>query len=401
MQKEKNSILIVGRTPEVSARLARAFGSSPDRTLASESSSFTTMNGHASEIALRHDVVIFEADPDNIDELDAITSMLKGRREGTFFVALTDENMPIAKARRLREAGVDEVLPETIDGGELSDLVDARLRSFRERKETTTARGSEGQVIAIAQARGGIGATTVAVNLALELVGRPAGILRKSTSSRVALVDLDVQFGNAGIFLDIEDNGGFKKLVESRDPPDAQFIKGIMAHHRSGLDILSAPAAVAPLHLVSPDLMASFFDVLRHEYDHVIVDLPHALVEWLEPVIVRTQTLVVVTDTSVPCIRQARRIIDFYKEANLGLGIDLVVNRESKPLIRSEGQKEAETVLGTRFVHWIPENGKAARRAVDLGRPIVEAQAGSDMGKALRKLAAVLREAPAGRATVA
>jgi Flp pilus assembly CpaE family ATPase len=124
-------------------------------------------------------------------------------------------------------------------------------------------------------------------------------------------------------------------------------------------------------------------------------------VEWLEPVIVRTQRLLVVTDTSVPCIRQARRIIDFYKEANLGLGIDVVVNHESKPLIRSEGHKEAETVLGTRFVHWIPENGKAARRAVDLGRPVVEAQAGSDMGKALRKLAASLREASAGRATAA
>jgi Flp pilus assembly CpaE family ATPase len=358
------------------------------------------MNGHAAEIALRHDVVIFEADPDNPDEFEAITSMLRDRRGDAFFVALTDENLPLSKARRLREAGVDEVLPETIEGAELGALVDRRLKTAQTVRHAATS-SSEGHVIAVAQARGGVGATTVAVNLALELAGRPAGLLRKSTSARVALVDLDVQFGNAGIFLDVEDNGGFTKLVESRDPPDAQFLRGIMVHHPSGLDILSAPSAVAPLNLVSPELMASLFDVLRHEYDHVIVDLPHALVDWLEPVIVRTQRLLVVTDTSVPCVRQARRLIDFYREANLGLGVDVVVNRESKPLIRSDGQKEAEAVLETRFVHWIPENGKAARKAVDLGRPIVEAQSGSDMGKALRKLAASLREASAISTTAA
>jgi Flp pilus assembly CpaE family ATPase len=141
--------------------------------------------------------------------------------------------------------------------------------------------------------------------------------------------------------------------------------------------------------------MAALFDVLRREYDYVVVDLPHALIEWLEPVIERAGRLVIVTDTSVPCIRQARRLMDFYRESNLGLAVNVVVNRESKPMLRSENQKEAESVLEVRFDHWIPDNPKVARKAADLGHPVVEGHGSSDMGKAFRKLAAALREAAA------
>lgn len=395
MTQERNSILIVGRSPEFSDRVSGAFKASFGKSLTKETSSFAGMNGHASEIVRRHDVVIFESDPDDPAELDAVSAMTGNRHDRAFFVALTDENLSIAKARRLYDVGVDEVLPETIDDERLSDVIGARLEQ-RRREAQDGAAARHGEVICVAQARGGVGSTTVAVNLALSLTGKGGGFLKRKATAKVALIDLDVQFGNAGVLLDLEDNGGFSRLIESVDPPDAQFVSAIMMHHDSGIDVLSAPLTVAPLHAVTSGQMAALFDVLRREYDYVVVDLPHALVEWLEPVIERAGRLLIVTDTSVPCVRQARRLMDFYKESNLGLAVDFVVNRESRPMIRSETQKEAETVLETRFQHWIPDNPKVARKAIDLGHPVVEGHAGSDIGKALRKLAAGLQEtAPA------
>jgi len=390
MSQDRNSIHVVGRSPEFSDRVSEVFKASFGKAVTKETSSFSTMNGHAAEVALRHDAVIFEANPDDPDELDAVAAMMKARRETSFFVALTDENVSIAKARRLFDIGVDEVLPETIDGARLNTLVNERLEKMRQAKGAVSSR--QGEVFCVAQARGGVGATTLAVNLALSIAGKSGGFLRKTQTAKVALVDLDIQFGNAGILLDLEDNGGFTKLIESADAPDSHFLNAIMIHHASGLDVLSAPSTVAPLHAVTSAQMAGLFDLLRREYDYVVVDLPHALIEWLEPVIERANRLVVVTDTSVPCVRQARRLTDFYKEANLGLSVDFVVNREPKPMLRSETQREAEAVLETKFSHWIPDNAKIARRSIDLGHPVVESYAKSDMAKAFRKIAAHLRE---------
>ena len=96
------------------------------------------------------------------------------------------------------------------------------------------------------------------------------------------------------------------------------------------------------------------------------------------------------TDTSVPCVRQAKRLIDLYGEDNVGLPVQVVINRDRKPMLRSDHIREAETLLDTRFDHWLPDNPRLARRAVDLGRPVAAMKPSSDLGKALRKLGAAI-----------
>jgi Flp pilus assembly CpaE family ATPase len=138
-------------------------------------------------------------------------------------------------------------------------------------------------------------------------------------------------------------------------------------------------------------MVAELFEVLRDEYDYVVVDLPRALVDWIEPVIKCTTRLIVVADTSVPSVRHSRRLIDFYREANLGLSVELVANHETRPMFRGPALKAAENALGARFDHWIPDNPKLARKAIDVGHPIAESYAKSNLGKAFRKIASAIR----------
>ena len=390
MKHAGNSVLVVTQNPAFADTIGAFFPEGGDTQVATKSSSFAAMNGNGVDLTYQNDIVIFDADPDNAEEVAAIAELLQQRSSATLFLALTDNDVSIAKAQKLREAGVDEVLPRSISAVELHSVIDNALKKPRDPyildQQHQSGEVREGKVIAVSQARGGIGATTVAVNLAHSLLGH-SGMFRKTTKYSVALVDLDLQFGNANVFLDLEDGGGMLRLIEATQAPDADFMKGAMLEHSSGLMVLSAPATIAPLHSLQADKIHTMLDCLRREYDYVVVDMPHAMVDWIEPVLKLASRMLIVSDTSVPSIRHARRLIDFYKEDHVGLAVDVVINRESRPVIKSSHHKEAEAALDTKLRYWLPNNAKVARKAVDFGRPIVANSASTDLGKALRKFA--------------
>ena len=89
----------------------------------------------------------------------------------------------------------------------------------------------------------------------------------------------------------------------------------------------------------------------------------------------------------MPSIRASRRLIDFFLSDNPGLNIELVINHEKKPLVQGHHHKEAAKVLELKFEHWLPHDPKAARNAVDYGKPLSEVSARSDLSKAIANLA--------------
>jgi len=391
---KKRSVMIVSDRDAFTQCMSEIFPSDDDNVVTNQGASFTSMNGHAAELAFEHDVVIFEADPDDEGEVNAIQEVLSQRAGHTVFLALANSDISIAKARQLRDIGVDEVLPMSITGNGIRDVINEKLGArHRTGVQISDGYSAQGKLIAITQARGGVGATTIAVNLACSLVGQ-SSLFRKSEKHRVALLDFDLQFGNANVFLDMEDNGGFLQLIEATETPDEHFLGGVLQTHVSGVDVLCAPMPIAPLQSVRPDVIENTLDILQQKYDYVIVDFPRALVDWIEPVLSHASQLVVVTDTTVPSVRQARRLIDFYREENVGLPVEVIVNREKRPLIKTEHIREAEKVLKTRLSSWLPDNPKLAREAADLGKPVVALKPRSDLGRALSKLAAQMAADP-------
>lgn len=385
MSTTKHSILIISDDAKFTDAVT-GFFSGKDSSIQSEPSTFQSINGKAADLAFKSEVVLFEATPDNAEELSALEKLLKQRESETVFLGMTDREMSIGDARKLRQIGVDDVLPLSITGDELEEVINDTLNKRRKITAPAPIARREATVISVAQARGGIGSTTVAVNTALKLLGTKGAFNSKPTH-KVALLDFDLQFGNANVLLDLEDNGGFERLIEDGQEPDQNYLKGIMQKHPSGLDILNAPSAVVPLNSISPVVVAAMIDQLKLHYDYVVIDLPRALVDWLEPVIERTTRLQIVTDTTVPSIRHTKRLMDFYREAQIGLPIDLIVNHESKPMIKSTQQKEAESVLEQGFAHWLPDDPKSSRKAVDLGQPVVSSAPRSALGRSLTKLA--------------
>ncbi|KAJ54939.1 hypothetical protein ACMU_14350 [Actibacterium mucosum KCTC 23349] len=380
-----HSVLIVSEDQRFIQDVQGRFFQKNGDAVASEPRGFHGINGRGANLAYAKDVVVFDPHPDDPKEVEALGKLLAKRGADTVFLGLSSDEMSILQARRLRDVGVDEVLPLSISEQELSDVIDDTLASRRRAPFPGATSGAPGSVISVVQARGGIGATTVAVNLACEL--RNTRRDRRSDMPRVALLDLDIQFGNAGVFLDLEDNGAMRAMVEDRVTPDVPYLHKMVQRHESGVDVISAPAGVIPLSALENDAVAGLMDALAQRYDYVVVDLPRALVDWLEPVIKRTSLLHVVTDLSVPSVRHAKRLIEFYEEVQMGLKVDVIINRENKPMVRMGQWRDAETVLERKFVHWLPDGAKMARKAADMGQPVRKVARLAPLSRALTRLA--------------
>lgn len=264
-----------------------------------------------------------------------------------------------------------------------------RRLNFAAESERLAKGGSaahEGQVIAVARSRGGIGATMLAVNLAHQLA--TIGSTRKSgPARRVALVDLDLQFGMVAGFLDLEPSPALYDMARDGGIPDDTFLDQSLQSTPDGLDVLCAPSAFAPLDALRPDQLRGLIEALQARYDYVVVDLPHALVDWVSPVLAHAGLMYLVTDLSVPSLQQARRLIDAYAEDNLALEIEIVVNHEARPLLPHRHHQEAARALERELRHWLPDDRRAAKEAADRGLPLGRVARHSSLAKAVGKLA--------------
>ncbi len=387
-QSNETSIIVIAETDEVAQDLQKVVEDLPNFSCDNQKGTLSSMNGAAVALADQGDLVIFETTPDNDGDLATVASIRAQLDRSARLMALTGKDISLSDARRLTRAGVDEILTYPFDITEARDQIErwARPNEVIVVPQEDGVRRQPGKIITVAKSRGGIGGTTVAVNLADALQAK-TGMLRKTAKHRVALVDLDFQLGDAASFLDVDPHDGLFQLAHDGGKPDLIFLRQTLQETTSGVDLISAPSRFAPLNGLTAEQVETMLSILKAEYDYVVVDLPPALVEWMTPVMELSDRLLMVTDTSVPSIRQARRLIDFYTDDNVALKIDLVVNREKKPLLKSAPHTEAANVLERPLRFWLPSDQKAARDAIDRGAPLSVVSGRSALTKSIAAMA--------------
>ena len=378
-----SSILLISSDEDIASSVGNALDGIEGARVTRQDMSVSQMNGSAVELAASHDIVIFATDPSNAADLSAIEVMTDQRGEETIYLALTDGDLPLSKARALTRVGVDDVLPFPSAGQEIVEQVNQWIAKKRAAiEERYSNAGAQGRLIAVQQARGGIGSTTIAVNLADQLLDR-RGTFKKEATNRVVVVDLDLQFGTVGDFLDVDEQEGLLQLAAESFLPDAHWVEQSLVRLPSGLAVLAAPQRFAPLDSLQPEQVATLIATLKSMFDYVVVDLPRALVGWIEPVLEEADRLFIVMDMTVPAVRATRRLMDFVLADNAQLAIEVIVNREKKPMMLREHHREAAKALDVTFNHWIADDPKAARVAVDYGKPVSEVAGRSELAKGI------------------
>ncbi|MFQ6017194.1 MAG: CpaE family protein [Kiloniellaceae bacterium] len=307
------------------------------------------------------DVLLLDVDPRDAEEVEHLGRIVQTHFPKTPVVATAAE-ITLQDVRQLMRLGVVDFVPQPISRADLLTALDHAAARMRQVRASEPAKEG-GKVISFIKSGGGVGATTLAVQAACSLAARA-----REGDPGVCLLDFDIQFGTAALYLDLDDRVGFADLVESPDRLDGELLRSVMAEHGSGLEVLAAPRDVVPLESMTPELLRRCLRLARAEYGVVFLDLPEAWNAWTYKALASSDLIVLVTQLSVAGIRQARRQLDTMRAHGLEEApVKIALNRFEKGWGRSVRVKEAQKALGRDIDYFVVNDYKTVSEALNQG----------------------------------
>ena len=315
---------------------------------------------------------------DNDDPLGAMDALAEICPPATRVVTVGTSN-DIMLYRRLLAMGVVDYLHKPVAADALHE---ALLQASRPVERIAAAPATRAaRVIAFIGARGGVGTTTLATAI--------GWCLGEEQQQRVALLDLDLQFGNVALGLDLEPGRGLREALEHPERIDGLFVSGAM----TGTPRLRVLAAEEPLDdhpLLDPSSVDPLLAALNDDFDCVIVDVPRALDGMARRLLARADATVIVGDFSLAAMRDTHRLIVLTAVLRPGVAPIVLVNRAGA-LARGEIDHAAfEKGIGRKIDCVIPYDAKAAVAMAQHGKPLPAVAQSSKAAAALRRLAVTL-----------
>lgn len=274
---------------------------------------------------------------------------------------------------RAMRAGVREVLPAAPGAAALAQAVDHVAEKLGSQG------GSNGKVLAFISCKGGSGSTFLATNLAYALAA--------NGTRRVALIDMNLQFGDASLFVsDVKPLATLSDVATQIHRLDPSFLASSMVAVTPNYSILAAPSDPAHASDVKPEHIDAIVKLARRQYDFIVLDVGRSL----DPVSIRAldnaDTIYPVLQTTLPYIRDGKRLLTVFRNLDYGRDkVELIVNRHDKNSdIR---MKDLEEAFDTDGLRTMPNHYDAAAKSVNQGVPITRLAPDSPLSAALQQMA--------------
>jgi pilus assembly protein CpaE len=274
-----------------------------------------------------------------------------------FLTASRTDSHLLLEAFRL---GVKEFLPQPLTRQD----VEPALARFEERFNGRLAEVSSkaGRVVCVIGARGGVGASTVATNLA-------TSVQQAGPEQPVALIDLDMHGGDLGLFFDLPAGQGIKDLSKDVSRLDETIVRSALQRHTTGLHLLASGYEGFDEIEHTPGSTMRVIALLRTMHRHVFVDCGHVLESAVREALDCADQAIVVTTLSLPAIRRTKKLLDVLRAAQYpSEKIGIVVNRYEKD--QKDLLSEAKALLGVQMASLIPNDYGTANEAINHGKPL-------------------------------
>ena len=322
-------------------------------------------------------VVIVDLNDTSGKVFDIIEKILNSQNKTKFIVtALSYDTDSVIKAMR---AGAREFLPKPIIKKDFENTFNKLKEQIYGSDKSTNCK-----VITLFSNKGGIGKTSIATNLALEIAN--------ITKEKVALVDMNFQLGDVATFMDIKPSFDISYVVQNLDGTDDEFLLSTLDRYKdTSLYILADPPYMEQAKDITPEQISKLFDALRQTFSYVIVDTSNVFYGKTITVLDNTDFIMLVTIVNLPAIRNCQRCLDIFER--LGYDRDktkIVINRYMEnDEVKAEDLEEALN----QKVYWkIPNNYFTIMSSINKGMPVSLINETSNIAQSYRELATVLSD---------
>ncbi|SDI67156.1 AAA family ATPase [Lutimaribacter saemankumensis] len=348
--------------------------------------------------------VALAVDAEDEENLVMLGEIIARAKANDVKVILIAEDVSPAALHQLLRQGADEFVPYPLPELELQAAID-RLRApapepYAEydgedeapRPKRLSGTSREGVVMAVHGLAGGCGATTMAVNLAWELTQ----VAKKGeTPPKVCLIDLDLQYGSAATYLDLPRREAVFELLSDTESMDGESFNSAMVGYEDSLQVLTSPAEMIPLDLITSDDVRRIIEQARHHYDYVLVDMPHTLVQWTETVLNTAHIYLAMIELDMRSAQNTLRFKRLLQSEDMPFEkLRFVLNRSPKftDLNGKSRVKRMAESLGISIELLMPDGGRQVTQGADHGQPLALSAPKNVLRKEIAKLAQSLHE---------
>lgn len=342
---------------------------------------------------LHPDVIMMDVHLPDIDGIHA-TWLIASKNPDSSVIMVTSEERAEYMQRAMVAGAQGYLLKPVADPAQMANTI----RTVRQRaleRQALLARSAPGAAqsaavvppaappqlgrrVAFFSPKGGQGKTTIAVNLAVAL--------RLRGARRVALMDADLRFGDANIFLDLPFNRSIVDLLPHLDELDSSLLEQVMAKHPSGVELLMRPERPELVETIDAHCIERVLTVLARSFDYVVIDCEVSYDEKLLAVLDRSDVILLVLHPDLGALRNAKHFLQLAE--TLGYPRDkmaVIINRANSNV--GIGPHEVEQALGPGRYLRFNSYGRQLTSALNLGKPVIEASPKSEFAQAIHQLA--------------
>ncbi|MDT3699082.1 MAG: response regulator [Thermincola sp.] len=329
---------------------------------------------------LSPDIVLMDV---NMPTLDGITATqeisLKYPKTAIIIMSVQGEQEYLKKAM---VAGAREYMVKPFGTDELVDTI-RRVCEFEKRRRINLTEPSvvkelqrDPQIITVFSTKGGVGKTSIATNLAVSLA--------EETRKKVVIMDLDLQFGDVAVMLNIIPKRTITEIIQDINQMDTDLLENYLISHPTGVKVLPSPTRPEYAELITGAHVEKILGVLKQSYDYIVIDTPHIFHDTTLMAMDLCHQILLVVSLDLPTIKNVKLGLEVLDSLHLKGKVKLILNRSANDMgIKHEDMEEN---LKMKIASHIPSDGRTVVSSVNKGDPFVMTHPGTKISESIREL---------------
>jgi len=322
------------------------------------------------------DIILMDINMPIMDGIEA-TEKISVRHPQVSIIIITVQS-ELEYIKKAMVAGARDYLTKPFTSDQLTSSIKKihHLESRKNREKTPTL-SSKPKVLSVYSPKGGIGTSTIAVNLAV--------MMQQLTGKKVVLLDLDLQSSDIGVMLDLKLNKTISDIVQNIGYLDLDLLNEYLYKHSSGIDVLLAPPEPQYAELIKPEYTEKVLKLLKQQYDFIVIDTSCILDAFNIAIMNMSDEILMLLALELTTVRRVKKISQLLKDLGVSNNIRYVLNRSSDEI--GLNRREVEKHLNITIDNHISSNGKVTVNALNKGIPFVLNNPNAKISDEIKKLA--------------